>query len=102
MLQGLSEKAEAIALEAKVYAKEAEKIANEAKKQAVKVNQFLDELKPLLIQDGYIRSENDLENLKFDDGKVWVNDKEVKPKDAKRYNKIRTQYFDEADDFIMN
>jgi hypothetical protein len=105
----LEKVAQVIAVEAKVYAAEAavvaaevEKVAAEAKKQVEAVENFFDELKPLLIDDGYIKSAKDLDQLKFKDGDVYVNGEKVKAKDAKKYIKIHDKYFESDDDFIMN
>jgi hypothetical protein len=100
--QVMAEEAKVYAAEAAVMAREAEKMAAEAKKQVEAVEDFFDELKPLLIKDGYIKSADDLDQLKFKDGNVFVNGEKVKAKDAKKYIKIRNKYFAEDDDFIMN
>jgi hypothetical protein len=101
-VQFYKQEAKVIALEAKAMALDAEKIAAEAKKQVEAVEGFFNELKPELIKDGYIKSSEDLDQLKFKDGEVYVNGKKVKAKDAKKYNKIHDKYFDGDDDFIMN
>ena len=102
MAQVYAEEAKIYAFEARSMAAEAEKMAAEAKKQVEAVEDFFGELKPLLIKDGYIKSSDDLDQLKFKDGEVWVNGEKVKSKDAKKYFKIRNKYFAEDDDFIMN
>jgi beta-lactamase regulating signal transducer with metallopeptidase domain len=100
--QVMAEEAKVYAAEAAVMAVEAEKIAAEAKKHVEAIEDFFDELKPLLIEDGYIKSSKDLDQLNFKDGEVFVNGEKVKAKDAKRYFKIHDKYFDNDDDFIMN
>ena len=101
-VQFYTQEAKVIALEAKAIALDAEKIAAEAKKQVEAVEGFFNELKPELIKDGYIKSSEDLDQLKFKDGDVHINGKKVKARDAKKYHKIRDKYFDDDDDFIMN
>ena len=102
MAQVYAEEAKIYAFEAQSMVAEAEKMAAEAKKQVEAVENFFDELKPLLIKDGYIKSSDNLDQLKFKDDNVFVNGDKVKAKDAKKYIKIRNKYFDEDDDFIMN
>ena len=98
----MADEAKVYAAEAAVVAIEAEKIAAEAKKQVEAVENFFDQLKPELIKDGYIKSAEDLDQLKFKGGEVYVNGEKVKAKDAKKYFKIHDKYFDGDDDFIMN
>jgi bla regulator protein BlaR1 len=100
--QVMAKEAKMYAAEAAVMAIEAEKIAAEAKKQVEAVEDFFDELKPLLIEDGYIKSSDDLDQLKFKDDSVFVNGEKVKAKDAKKYIKIRDKYFAGDDNFSMN
>ena len=100
--QVIAEEAKVYAAEAAVVAVEAEKVAAEAKKQVEAIEDFFDDLKPLLIDDGYIKSSKDLDQLKFKDGEVYVNGEKVKAKDAKKYYKIHDKYFDSDDDFSMN
>lgn len=105
----LEQVAQVMAVEAKVYAAEAavvaleaEKVAAEAKKQVEAIEDFFDELKPLLIEDGYIKSSKDLDQLKFKDGEVYINGEKARARDAKKYYKIHDKYFESDDDFIMN
>ncbi|RLD19569.1 MAG: hypothetical protein DRI71_11605 [Bacteroidetes bacterium] len=102
MAQFYAQDAKKMAAEAEVMAKEAKKMAAEAEKHVEAIEEFLDELNADLIKDGYIKSSKDLDQLKFKDGDVFVNGEKVKPKDAKKYIKIRDKYFDDDDDFIMN
>ena len=102
LAQVYAEEAKQYANEAQVMAKEAEKMAAEANKYVEAVENFFAELKPLLIKDGYIKSADDLDQLKLKDGEVFVNGEKVKAKDAKKYIKIHDKYFAADDDFIMN
>lgn len=94
--------AEAQAKEAEAQAKEAEMAASEALKEARNIENFLVELKPQLVKDGYLKSKDDLDNLLFEDGKVFVNDKEVKSKDAKKYYQLRQKHLGTDTMFFMN
>jgi beta-lactamase regulating signal transducer with metallopeptidase domain len=100
-LDELSEMSAKIAKETEAVAAEAEKLAVEANKYAEAVEEFLSEIKPKLISDGYIKSAKDLDSLKIEDGEVWVNGKKVSDKDAKKYIKTHQKYFDDKG-FYMN
>ena len=89
-------------VEALRMAEEATKIAEVATAKAEKFELFMDEFQPILIKDGYLKKGKEIDELRFKDGKVWVNDKEVKASDAKRYYKIRNKYFDSDDSFYIN
>ena len=95
-------KAEKYAREAELMARNAEKIASEAKNIAQRAEKFFDELKPELIKDGYINNNEDLDDLRFEDGKVYVNDVEVKSKDAKKYYEIRDRHLGKDTSFFTN
>ena len=71
-------------------------------KIAKKVEVFMKELKTQLVEDGYINDKEDIKELSFKDGKVIVNGKEVKEKDAKKYNQLRKKYLGEDSKFFMN
>jgi hypothetical protein len=92
---------EAVA-DAEVLAREAEKMAAEGTKIARKVEAFMIEIKAELVDDGYLKKDEELEKLNFEDGKVFVNDKEVKARDAKKYYEIRSRHLGEESDFFMN
>ena len=105
-LQEMAQQYAAQALEsaasAEAIAREAEKAAAEAMKIAKKVEVFMKELKTQLVEDGYINDKEDIKELSFKDGKVIVNGKEVKEKDAKKYNQLRKKYLGEDSKFFMN
>ena len=102
MAELLADDAKKMAVEAKVMAAEAEKMAAEAELQVKGVEDFLDDLRPMLIDDGYIKSSKDLDQLKFKEGEVYINGEKVMEKDAKKYIKLHDKYFDSDDGFIMN
>lgn len=100
-LEEIEEMTAQITKEAESIAAEADKLAEEASVYGEKVDDFLTELKPQLIKDGYIKSKEDLKSLKIDDGEVWINDKKIDDKDAQRYIKTHQKYF-EGKGFYMN
>lgn len=88
--------------EAEEMAEVAEKAAAEAEIIARKVDAFMDDLTSELVKDGYIKSKEDLDDLDFEDGKVFVNKKEVSSKHAKKYYEIRKKHLGENTDFFNN
>ena len=94
----------AIKLEAEALkmAEIADQHADEALARVDNYVQFVDELKPLLVKDGYIEKGDSIEELHFKEGEVWINDKKVKPADAKKYNKLRRKYFDDDEPIFIN
>jgi bla regulator protein BlaR1 len=102
LAQRQAEAAIEMEVEARKMAEMADQMASEALEKADKVTQFIDELKPLLVKDGYLKKGDSIEELHFEDGKVRVNDKEVKSSDAKKYYKLREKYFDNEESFYIN
>lgn len=102
MAREYEELARNYAMEAEEIAMQAEKASAEAMKIARKVESFMDELKPELIKDGYIKNKEDLDDLDFEDGKVYVNKKEVSAKHAKKYYEIRKKHLGENTEFFTN
>ena len=100
-IKGLQNMVMVYAEEAKLLALDAEKIAMYALNYTAQIKEFLEELKPLLIADGYLDIGEKIDILKFKDEDVWVNGKKVKSEDASKYNKLNDKFFD-GEDFYMN
>jgi hypothetical protein len=55
---------------------------------------FQNELKELLVKDGYLQKTDEINNINWDDdGEIEVNNKKIKEEDRKKYNDLHDQYF---------
>ena len=72
--------------------KEFEKIHKEFE---TKTRAFEEELKQELINDGYLKKDEKLENIHWHNGKLDINGERVNSEDEKKYNEIREKYFSE-------
>ena len=90
------------AFNAEEMAKMAEEETEEAMKIAKKAEAFMKELKSEMVKDGYLKTVDDIEELKFEDGKVLLNGKPVKEKDAKKYYEIRKKHLGEDSELLWH
>ncbi len=94
--------------EAQINAEEFQKMANQAQVMAEKARNYAAEIKSyyarltnMLIDDGYVKSENDIDQIEVEDGVFLLNGEKLKKKDQKKYMDLHNSYFD-GDDFKMN
>lgn len=67
---------------------------SDLKVEMKRLNAFLDELKPELVNDGYINSVDEEFDLEMSKDKTEVNGKSVKPEDHLKYKKLYEKCFD--------
>ena len=55
---------------------------------------FEEKMKEQLIKDGYLGKDEKLETIHWQDGKLEINGKKIKPEDEKKYNEIYKKRFE--------
>ena len=55
---------------------------------------FEDEMKEQLIKDGYLGKDEKLETMHWQNGKIEINGKKIKPEHEKKYNEIYDKRFE--------
>ena len=95
------EEAQINAQELQEVAIQAQKIAEEARVYAEEVEEFHTQLVDMLIDDGYIKSEDDIEQLEVEDGVIYLNGDKLDKKDQKKYIDLHNKYFD-GGEFRLN
>lgn len=89
--------------EIREMARNAELLSREAEKYAEAVAEFYDKTVDMLIDDGYIKSKDDIDDFDIENGTVKFNGKEVKSKHRQKYRDLYYQYFkDEEFHFNKN
>jgi hypothetical protein len=71
------------------------KLEEEMKAMDQKMKAFEKELKENLHKDGYLKENESLHHMQWDDnGDIRINDRKVKAEHAKKYREIHSKYFD--------
>ena len=55
---------------------------------------FEDKMREQLIKDGYLGKDEKVETMHWQDGKIEINGKKIKPEDEKKYNEIYEKRFE--------
>ena len=55
---------------------------------------FEEKMKEELIKDGYLGKDEKLETMHWQNGKIEINGKKIKPEDEKKYNEIHDKRFE--------
>ena len=82
-------------------AAQAQVMAEKARNYAAEIKSFYARLTNMLIDDGYIESKDDIDQIEVEDGVFFLNGEKLKKKDQKKYMDLHDSYFD-GDEFKMN
>lgn len=65
-----------------------------ARKMEASVKEFENEVRNMLVEDGYIAKEEKIESIKWDDdGNIKVNDIKIRKSDQEKYRSLHRKYF---------
>lgn len=82
-------------------AEQAQVMAEKARIHAAEIKSYYLKVTGMLIDDGYIESKDDIDQIEVEDGAFFLNGEKLKKKDQKKYMDLHNRYFDD-DDFKMN
>ena len=103
-MQELAQMAEAEvqinAKELQIMSEQAQRMAEEVSVQADEIRAFNNQLISMLIEDGYIDSKADIDQIELKEGVFYLNDEALKKKDQKKYNELHQGYFHD-DSFVF-
>lgn len=96
-----AEEAQINSRELREMAQEAEKLTRDAKVLAHQMKDFQTKVTDMLIDDGYIDSKDDIDQIEVEGGNFYLNGNKLRKKDQEKYLDLYNKYFD-GDEFRWN